>query len=137
MEVKWICKECGSVNLGEKRPHMSCFVCGKERGSEILLEVKRETADRADEANVKGTAAAKAESPALWERAKQFFRSLWKEPETITARVPGPAEEGKRKAGRKDSKGEESGWIIHRSPADSREAYVEAIPSCREMPKKR
>ena len=117
MEVKWICKECGSVNLGEKQPHMACFVCGKERDSEILMEGKGKTAAQAG-IPAPGPAAVQA-AQTWWQRAKRFLLSL-----------------GKGTGMKAAAAREEESWIIRRSPADSREAYVEGIPACREKPKR-
>ncbi len=116
MQVKWICKECSSINNSERSDHMVCFVCGHVRTTETLME-------RRDVGPVSGSGAApsgtdwKAQGRKLIDRIKGLFAS------GETGSAAAPAVTGGGEAARKPVD-----WIIGRCPPDSKEAYVEAKP---------
>lgn len=106
MQMKWICKECESVNFGELDGTQVCCVCGHERTTESLLlpgQISPEIAPA---------------SPTVSDRnrLKEWLRSLFGRKARVSDKGSCPES---------DDAGE---WTISRSPESCREAYLTATP---------
>lgn len=112
MKIKWVCKECSTVNICEEGERTVCFVCKKERTDERLLSIS--------EAELKTT----RRDEILSESSDEgFFAKLYKKTKEYFAAIFHVTHEGSRSTaeGIVD-------WKISRSNPTSREAYVKAEP---------
>jgi len=111
MEVKWVCKTCGSVNHAEKDADtLVCFICGQPYEEKKKSAVCRPSDSSGALPEVTGeTGTIKDDGISLGERFKRFVRRFW-EGSSDTA-LP-----------------EDTDWAISRSEEKSKEAYVEAHP---------
>lgn len=105
MKTKWVCPVCNSTNICEKSEHMKCFVCEYVMVTELpLADTKTILAE--EEITV-------PEKPSFSDRIKKIVNSikLAFRPKTETAPTLDVVD-----------------WEFRRSPSDSREAYIEAVP---------
>lgn len=109
MQMKWICKECESVNFGEKDDRQVCCVCGRERTTESLLLPGQISPD------ITPAVPSSPGAPAR-NRLKEWLRSLFGGKSRISDGGSCPEA---------DEAGE---WTISRAPESCREAYLTATP---------